>query len=223
MHTGIIRIIHIIHKHDAWRSGAAGICSGIGRGTKGGIRLIGQLQTATVEDLTRRFGDVGLWLHRMANADDQSPVEHDRESKGISAETTFEHDIGDFEELESILWEQSERLSARAKAAGLGGRTVTLKLKTKSFRIRTRSISLEEPTQLSEVIFEAGRMLLKREADGEEFRLLGIGLSHLQPESDCDRPQLLDPARTRRAAVERAMDRVRNKFGRTAILKGRSF
>lgn len=188
-----------------------------------GIREVRQLQSASVEELTRRFGDCGVWLHRTANAEDSSPVEHDRETKSISSETTFEGDIGGFTELEIILWEQSERLSARAKSAGLGGRTVMLKLKTRNFRIRTRSISLDDPTQLSDNIFEAGRMLLKREADGEVFRLLGIGLSQLHPAAECDRPQLLDPTRTRRAAVERAMDRVRDKFGQSAILKGRSF
>jgi DNA polymerase IV len=190
---------------------------------KAGVREVRQLQSATVEDLKQRFGDCGVWLHRMANAEDSSAVEHDRETKSISSETTFEGDISGFAELEVILWEQSERLSARAKSAGLGGRTVTLKLKTRNFRIRTRSVSLDEPTQLSDNIFEAGRMLLKREADGQEFRLLGIGLGQLHPAAECDRPQLLDRARTRRAAVERAMDRVRDKFGQSAILKGRSF
>ncbi len=121
-----------------------------------------------------------------------------------------------------MLWQQAERLSTRAKAAGLGGRTVTLKLKTWAFRIRTRSISLDEPTQFSDVIFQTARSLLKREANGEAFRLLGIGLGQLHAEAECDRSRLLDPARVRRAAVERAMDRVRSKFGRTAIIKGRS-
>jgi DNA polymerase-4 len=171
--------------------------------------------------LTARFGESGTWLHRIANGEDDSRVDHEREAKGISAETTFEHDIVAFAELESVLWQQSERVSARAKAAGVGGRTVTLKLKTAAFRIRTRSITVDEPTQLSDVIFQAARQLLKRETGSQAFRLLGVGLSQMQSEADCDRPQLLDPARMRRAAVERAMDRVREKFGRDAILKGR--
>jgi DNA polymerase IV len=204
-----------------------GILRGVGPAlqaklAKAGIRMIRELQDSTLRQLTRDFGDSGAWLQRMANGEDESPVDPGRETKSISAETTFEQDVGEFDELESILWEQAERVSARAKAAGLGGRTVTLKLKTKAFRTRTRSISLDDPTQLSDVIFQAGRLLLKREADGQEFRLLGIGLAHLQAEVECDRPQYLDPERMRRAAVERAMDRVRGKFGRAAILKGRS-
>ena len=202
-----------------------GILRGVGPAlqaklTKAGVTTVGQLQRSTVRELTARFGESGTWLHRMANGEDDSRVDHEREAKGISAETTFEQDIVAFDELEPILWQQAERVSARAKAAGLGGRTVTLKLKTAAFRIRTRSITLDEPTQLSDVVFQAARQLLKRESDGQAFRLLGVGLSQLHKEAECDRPQF-DPARMRRAAVERAMDRVREKFGRSAILKGR--
>ena len=202
-----------------------GILRGVGPAlqaklAKAGITTVGQLQRSTVRELTARFGESGAWLHRMANGEDDSRVDHEREAKGISAETTFEQDILAFDELEPILWQQAERVSARAKAAGLGGRTVTLKLKTAAFRIRTRSITLDEPTQLSDVVFQAARQLLKRESDGQAFRLLGVGLSQLHKEAECDRPQF-DPARMRRAAVERAMDRVREKFGRSAILKGR--
>jgi DNA polymerase-4 len=204
----------------------AGILRGVGPAlqaklAKTGIQTVGQLQCSTVRDLTARFGESGAWLHRMANGEDDTRVDHEREAKGMSAETTFEQDIVAFEELEPVLWQQSEQVSARAKAAGLGGRTVTLKLKTAAFRIRTRNITLDEPTQLSDVIFQAARQLLKQETGSQAFRLLGVGLSQLQSEAECDRPQLLDPARMRRASVERAMDRVREKFGRAAILKGR--
>jgi DNA polymerase-4 len=56
-------------------------------------------------------------------------VRPERETKSVSAETTFEADIASFEELRPILWRLCERVSGRLKAAGLAGRTVTLKLK----------------------------------------------------------------------------------------------
>ncbi len=188
-----------------------------------GIATIGQLQTMPAAELVRRYGKTGAWLHHLANGDDSSAVDHQRETKAISAETTFEHDISSFEDLEPVLWELSERLAARAKAADLGGHTVTLKLKTGSFKIITRSTTLENPTQLAAVIFQAGRRLLRPEARGDRYRLIGIGLSHLQPGKDCDPPTLLDAANLRQAATERAMDSVRAKFGSSAIQKGRSF
>ncbi len=188
---------------------------------KDGISRISQLQDMSPRDLAMRYGETGLWLSRMANGEDNRSVDPEGERKSLSSETTFQHDIADGYELERILWDQSERVSARAKAAGVGGRTVTLKLKSANFRIRTRSTSLESPTQLSDVIFRAGRTLLGRET-GTRYRLLGIGLSQIHPAEECDPPDLIDDGKSRRAAVEHAMDKVRAKFGREAVKKGRS-
>ena len=187
-----------------------------------GITHIGQLQDIGETPLAARYGDTGRWLHHLAMGEDERHVESDGESKSVSSETTFEFDIAGRDELERILWEQCEHLSARVKAAGVGGRTVVLKLKTAAFRIRTRSVTLDDPTQLSDVLFRVGRALLVREADGTSFRLLGIGLSKIEPASKCDPPNLLDERASRRAATERAIDTVRAKFGDDAVRLGRS-
>jgi DNA polymerase-4 len=113
-------------------------------------------------------------------------------------------------------------VSTHAKAVGLGGRTIVLKLKTTNFRIRTRSVSLDSPTQLADRIFRVTREALRRESDGTAFRLLGVGLSQLSEARDCDPTDLIDDGKDRRAAAERAMDRVREKFGGDAVSKGRS-
>jgi len=193
-----------------------------GRLAKDGFVRIGQLQDADVRSLATRYGETGLWLHRLASGEDHRAVEPETDAKSLSAETTFERDIANFGELERILWDQAERVSARAKMAGIGGRTVTLKLKTAAFQIKTRSASLEDPTQLSDVIFRVGRDLLARETTGTRYRLLGIGLSQIRPAAECDPPDLLNQRAMRRAAAERAMDSVRAKFGKEAVRKGRS-
>jgi DNA polymerase-4 len=187
-----------------------------------GITRIGELQDLGETRLVARYADTGRWLYRLAIGEDERSIEADGESKSVSSETTFEFDIADFVDLERILWEQCEHLSARAKSAQIGGRTVVLKLKTAQFRIRTRSATLDDPTQLADVMFRVGRTLLQREADGTRYRLLGIGLSKLEPAGKCDPKDLLDPRAARRADVERAMDAVRAKFGDAAVRKGRS-
>jgi DNA polymerase-4 len=187
-----------------------------------GISRIAQLQDADARALTARYGETGLWLHRVASGEDARSVNPDGEAKSLSAETTFETNVSNLAELERILWDQTERVSARAKAAGIGGRTITLKLKNAAFRIKARSATLECPTQLSDVIFRVGRVLLAREALGTSYRLLGIGLSQICPATECDPPDLLDQSAARRAAVERAIDNVRAKFGNGAVRKGRS-
>jgi DNA polymerase IV len=94
---------------------------------------------------------------------------------------------------------------------------VTLKLKTADFRIRTRAQSLAHPTQLAARIFAAGRELLGREIDGTMFRLIGIGVSALDDGKGADFADLLD---RRTAEAEQAIDRLRERFGDEAIIKG---
>ena len=78
----------------------------------------------------------------------------------------------------------------------------------------------DEPTQLAGKIFAAGRDLLAREIDGTRYRLLGIGVSALADADEADAADLIDRGAERRAAAERAMDRVRGKFGPEAVVKG---
>ncbi|HJR56089.1 MAG TPA: DNA polymerase IV [Rhizomicrobium sp.] len=186
-----------------------------------GFMTIGDLQDADPRDLANRYGATGLWLARIARAQDRRTVDPGGEMKSISSETTFNKDLSAYAELEAVLWRQAERVSARAKAKGLAGRTVVLKLKTANFRLRTRSASLEAPTQLADRIFRTAQIALKRESDGTRFRLLGVGITNLAPASEADPGSLIDPVNDKRAAAERAMDRIRAKFGGDAVGKGR--
>lgn len=188
---------------------------------KDGITRIGQLQDADARTLAARYGSAGLWLHRLANAEDTRTVDPAGEMKTISSETTFSQDIAEPDALERILWRQAERVSARAKALELGGRTIVLKLKTADFRLRTRSASLKAPTQLADRIFRIAREALLREADGTAFRLLGVGLANLAGQDQCDPGDLVDKDLAKRAAAEHAVDQLRSKFGTDTVGKGR--
>ncbi len=186
-----------------------------------GFMTIGDLQDADPRDLANRYGATGLWLARIAKAQDSRRVDPEGETKSISSETTFDRDLASYAELEAILWRQAERVSARAKKAGLAGRTVVLKLKTANFKLKTRSASLEAPTQLADRIFRTAQAALKREADGTRFRLLGVGITGLTDAAGADPRSLIDPEGDKRAAAERAMDRIRGKFGGEAVNTGR--
>ncbi len=182
-----------------------------------GYRLIADLQRADEKELVRRYGEEGARLWRLARGIDSRAVSAERETKSISAETTFDRDIGEFRPLEQYLWELTERVSFRLKANALAGSTVTLKLKSADFKIRTRARSLTAPTQLAARIFAAGRDLLEHEMGATRFRLIGIGMSHLEDAAGDDLADLID-ART--AKAEHAVDRLRSKFGRDAVVKG---
>jgi len=184
-----------------------------------GFRVIADLQRAAETDLMRRYGEEGLRLSRLSRGIDERHVDPDQETKSVSAETTFERDIGSFRPLERYLWTLSERVSTRLKAHGLAGSTVTLKLKSADFKIRTRARALGHPTQLAARIFAAGRDLLAREIGATKFRLIGIGVSHIEPMEDDDNADLID---ARAAKAEHAMDRLRKKFGADTVIRGLS-
>jgi DNA polymerase-4 len=190
---------------------------------KDGIRLIADLQRADERELMRRYGAEGQRLGRLARGVDQRPVDPVRERKSVSAENTFERDIASFRPLEKRLWAAAEEVSDRLKEKHLAGSTVTLKLKTADFRILSRARSLESPTQLAGKIFAAARELLAREINGTRYRLLGVGVSALADADDADPADLIDRSAERRAAAERAIDRVRGKFGHEAVVKGLAF
>jgi DNA polymerase-4 len=182
-----------------------------------GYRLIADLQRAEQGEMMRRYGEEGLRLWHLARGIDSRKVNADRETKSVSAETTFERDIGDLRPLEQSLWELTERVSARLKAAALAGSTVTLKLKSADFKIRTRARSLGAPTQLAARIYAAAHDLLVREVGPIRFRLIGVGVSHLEATAGTDLADLID---RRTAEAEHAVDRLRAKFGRTAVIRG---
>jgi DNA polymerase-4 len=190
---------------------------------KDGFTTIGQLQTHPPDDLMRRYGEMGARLARLAQGNDARTISSNREDKSVSAETTFNSDFADFETLSTYLLALCERLSERMKAKGLVGDTITLKLKSAGFRLRTRARHLMIPTQLANVFYETGLQLLAREIDGTAFRLIGIGASGLEEATGEDPVDLIEPVIARKAAAERAMDKVRTRFGKDAVVRGKLY
>ena len=187
---------------------------------KFGYRMVGDLQRADETELMKQFGPEGRRLWRLARGIDDRKVDPERDAKTVSAETTFESDHGDFTTLEQILWRLTEKVSGRLKASDLSGKTITLKLKTADFKQRTRAQSIEQPTQLADKIFRTARPMLAKEIDGTAFRLIGVGVSALHETSGPDDADLLDH---RSAKAEYAMDGLRKKFGKDAVMKGIAF
>lgn len=213
---------------DFLREQPVGLIWGVGKAMQArlaadGIKTIGQLQHRDEADLGRRYGAMGLRLAQLSRAEDHRTVDPRGEAKSVSAETTFDSDIADEKTLRAILRELSEKVSRRVKKAGLAGRTVTLKLKTADFRIRTRSRQLVDPTRLADRIYSEGASLLRHEVDGTRYRLLGIGISDFSDPGLADPADLIDRGAGKRAAAEAAIDTLRGKFGNHAVELGLVF
>jgi DNA polymerase-4 len=188
-----------------------------------GITRLGQLQALSDRDARRRFGDEGPSLVRRARGEDARRVNIERDTKSISAETTFDGDHSDTATLERHLWRMTEKLARRLRTEDFAASGIVLKLKTASFASRTRAARLASPTRLPDILFAAARALLAREIDGTQFRLIGIGASPLLPGAIADQPDLADPTMPRRNATQQAIDSLRARFGLAVIGRGRGF
>ena len=187
------------------------------------IRTIGQLQTMQRDELMRRYGTMGDRLYRLSRGEDDRRVHPDHDAKSVSAETTFDTDVASIAELTPVLRSLAETVSARLKKSGIAGQTVVLKLKSADFRIRTRNRRLADATRLADRIFSTGLELLRREADGTRYRLLGIGVTDLADDGRADPPDLVDTQARKRALAEGAIDSLREKFGGKAVETGYTF
>lgn len=188
-----------------------------------GYRRLRDLRAADPARLVARFGAMGERLHRLSCGEDARTIAADAPMKSVSAETTFEADTEDAALLDGHLWRLAEKVADRAKAKGLAGGVVTLKLKRGDFRALTRRRAQDAPIQAADAIWRAAAPLLAGARGEGPFRLIGVGLSDLSavreggPAGD-----LLDQDAGRRLEAERATDTIRARFGAAAIRKGRA-
>ncbi|MDR1828502.1 MAG: DNA polymerase IV [Methylobacteriaceae bacterium] len=185
-----------------------------------GLLTLKDVREADQMLLLRLVGSDSERLRQMAWGRDSRPVSPERETKSVSTETTLEKDISSFEELEPLLWMLCEKVAHRLKAGGFACRSVTLKLKDSKFQLRTRTLSFSAPTRLAARLFEIARPQLQKECTGTAWRLIGVGAGDLCPESAAETRDLSDPDLEKKVKVEEAVDRLRDKFGKSVIKKG---
>ncbi len=185
-----------------------------------GISMINQLQSLPLDILVKRYGGMGEHMFRLSRGMDSRHVSIERETKSVSAETTFDENIIALAELEPELWHLCERVSKRAKRQELCGLTISLKLKSADFKTITRASTLASPTLLAHQIYSAAHPLLEKEAGKTAYRLIGVGLSNLSAAEAGHHAASLDASANTRNKAEDAVDKIRAKFGDKAIERG---
>jgi DNA polymerase-4 len=172
--------------------------------------------------LVDHLGEAGRHLWQLAHGQDERTVVPDREAKSISTETTFAHDIGDREALRVWLLDLVDHLATRLRHAGLHGRAVELKIRSSEFHTWSRSQTLSEPTDVTDVLWQAAAELFERSLSEEmlPLRLLGVGASRLTREPAAQGNLFESDPRERHGAIDRAVDAIRDQFGTGAIRRG---
>jgi len=187
-----------------------------------GVRTIGQLSQVSPRALRSRLGSAGETLHRFANGIDDREVLPPGEAKSISRETTFGEDTWDRSLLEATLWVQSEKVGAELRQQGKQAKCVTLKLRYADFSTITRSHTLRESVDADRAIFETGIGLLEPALakETQSVRLVGIGVSNLVETSH--QGTLFNSSNRKLEELNKAIDRIRNRYGFGAIETGRA-
>ena len=187
-----------------------------------GISQIKHLQNKDVSELVQKYGKIGVRLSNFSNGIDPRPVNPASIVKSISTETTFNINITGFKNLKPILWTLCEKLSKRMKNKSKSGKVITIKFKTSDFKTFTRRRTLDNPTQLAEILYRTTFGVIRQEAK-KSFRLLGISVSDLYGAEDGDHNDFLDLKFNKAKSIEKTIDNLRAKLGDDIIKKGRSF
>lgn len=186
-----------------------------------GIERIGQLQQLDDKTLGGRFGKWGSALAAKARGEDGGGwFDHEIGSrdqpKSISHETTFGEDTADAALLDATLAKLVQLVARRLREHGLSSRTVQIKLRYSDFTTLTRSKTLENATQLDNVILEMVRTLFRKNWNGRRVRLLGVHAGSLKEPGG--QLGLLDGGDQRKwEELLGAADKLRDRFGESAV------
>jgi DNA polymerase-4 len=187
-----------------------------------GITTIGKLSVTPLSVLKSHFGASGEILQRFASGIDDREVEPPAAAKSISRETTFGQDTKDRSLLKATLRYLGEQVGADLRRKGKRARCVTLKLRYADFTTITRRQTLSQTTDSDQAIFNTGVKLLGRELAGgkQPVRLVGIGVAELVAAGG--QLAMLDSSARQQEQLNKAIDRIRQKYGFTAIQTGRT-
>jgi len=194
-----------------------------------GVRTVGQLERLPLHQLVRAVGDAhGRHLHTLAHAVDPRPVEPVQRVKSISHEETFAEDVDTHRGLHVELVRMADAVSRRARAHGVAGRTVSIKVRFGDFTTITRSATLPQAVDAGPALVRAAGPLLDAVDVAPGVRLFGLGLSNLV--EDAPHQLSLDDLTTTEgpgapgaagaawSAVTEAVDAVRARFGDAAVV-----
>lgn len=188
-----------------------------------GVATVGDLAALDEALLVARLGRAaGAHLWSLAQGRDDRPVEVDRAPRSIGHEETFAHDLVDHAAVGVELVRLADGVASRLRAAGVAGRTVTVKIRFGDFRTITRSTTVTTPVDTAAEILDAARPAVAAVDVGTGVRLLGVSVQNLGP--PIRQLGLFDdpPASPRQGAAtadrpEETVDRIRRRFGPDAI------
>lgn len=189
---------------------------------KFGINRIVDVRNFGSERCQKHLGSLGQHLWNLANAIDDRKVVADHHAKSIGHERTFHEDVNDSEFLQSALSFLASQVARRLRATDRLCHQVSIKFRLHDFRTFTRNLTLERPSDSTDVINQAGLKLLEhiRKSKPDPVRLIGISVGNLTEEAPAVQLTLFDEEdHQRQSAVDQLSDQLFQKFGDAALYR----
>src|SRR4051812_33585438 len=188
-----------------------------------GIKTIGDIRKLPLEVLTAKFGSEGERYYRLSRGLDDRDVTPDSQAKSIGQEQTFGVDLTDAEELRAVLLGEVEQVARRLRRHNLRARAVSLKIRDGEFHTITRAATLDSPSDVTQVLWDAARGIFDNWAASSfrPLRLLGMQATNLT--SDSEQLSLFADTKTQQQRkVDAALDQINARFGSAAVRRGRA-
>ena len=197
-----------------------------------GIRTIGDLATTDASIIASHLKSHGVLLWQYANGIDDSGVTSvPAQAKGIGNSTTVAKDLTTAKEAYPILLSLCESVGERLRHASQSASMINVEIKYADFRSASHQRNLPEPTNATTLLYRNACQLFDELWNGSPIRLLGVRTTRL---NDMDAPVQLSlfdqistqpekttgPSREKLDALDTALDAIRNKYGKDAIVRG---
>lgn len=182
-----------------------------------GIFVIGDLLKFSKLRIFELLGEQGLHLFDLASGIDPRDVSVNDETKSVSHEHTFDIDQADPQKVTKVLYILSQKVSRRLRKEDLKGRTVSIKIRLKSFQTFTRAKTLDKRTNFVGTIDNHARELfLEFFKPGMKVRLIGVRVTGFEDPYVSD-GLFTEPGEVKKESVHRAVDVLKDRFGEGAI------
>lgn len=189
---------------------------------RAGIHTIGEMAHRSEKEIQMILGEkAGHQLCQYANGLDDSPVRAEKEeAKGFSVETTFEDDIESLDQAFPILLSQCDIVASRMRREGKKCTCVAVSFRMLDFRNKSHQRKLENPTDVTEEIFQNVKTLFQESWKGQPLRLIGVALTGLTEDEYEQMSLFEDPSvKEKQRKMDEALDSIRRKFGNDKITR----
>ncbi|MDB4634672.1 DNA polymerase IV [Rubripirellula sp.] len=189
------------------------------------LKTIGDIRRYDRAIMSKKFGNWGDHLWKLANGIDPRKVVPDRTAKQISHERTFVDDIDDPDMMRAVISHLCEQVTRRLRRNRRFARSVTVKYRCDDFRTFAKTRSFNEPTQATDPVFRKAMILLKEltAQHPQPIRLLGVSVGNLTNEGsrqlDLFQSETDDQSQK---AVDQVVDQLSDQLGKNSVYRATS-